>query len=78
MLDWKSFFRYTMSLDKIPPLGLSRKVEVEFSKNSNTTFFAESCSYVLKVPNVHGCFEDFQFLRSLQQLSYGSNGYGSI
>lgn len=48
------------SLDKVPPLGLSRKVEVEFSNNSNQAFFAETCSMVLKVPTLHGSLEVFQ------------------
>ena len=72
----EKFFRFTTSLDKIPPLGLSRKVEVEFSNNSNTTFFAETCSCVLKMPTVHGYFEDFQerFLGACNNYL----GYGSI
>ena len=76
VLDWKSFFRYVTSLDKVPPLDLSRKVEVEFSNNSNQAFFAETCSMVLKVPTVHKSFEDFQekFLEACENYI----GYGSI
>ena len=72
----EKFFRYMTSLDKVPPLGLSRKVEVEFSNNSNQVFFAETCSMVLKVPTVHKSFEDFQekFLEACENYI----GYGSI
>ena len=76
MLDWRSFFRYATSLNTIPPLGLSRKVEVEFSINRNPAFFAETCNMVLKVQTVHQCFEDFQekFLQACENYI----GYGSI
>ena len=72
----EKFFRYVTSLDKVPPLGLSRKVEVGFSNNSNQAFFAETCSMVLKVPTVHKSFEDFQekFLEACENYI----GYGSI
>lgn len=70
------FFRYVTSLDKVPPLGLSRKVEVEFSNNSNQAFFAETCSMVLKVPTVHKSFEDFQ--EKLLEACKNYIGYGSI
>ena len=68
----EKFFR----LDKVPPLGLNRKVEVELSNNSNQVFFAETCSMVLKVPTVHKSFEDFQekFLEACENYI----GYGSI
>lgn len=69
-------FHYATSLDRIPTLGLSRKVEVEFSINRNPAFFAETCSMVLKAPTVHECFEDFQekFLQACKNYI----GHGSI
>ena len=73
----EKFFRSVTSMDKVPPLGLSRKVEVEFFNNSNRAFFAETCcSMVLKVPTVHRHFEDFQekFLEACENYV----GYGSI
>ena len=51
---------YMTSRDRIPLLGLERKIEVEFYDNSNATFFADTCSYVLKVPTVHTTIEEFQ------------------
>ena len=48
----EKFFCYAISLDRIPPLGLSRKVEVEFSINRNPASFAETCNMVSKVPTV--------------------------
>lgn len=72
----EKFFRYATSLDRIPALGLSRKVEVEFSTNRNPAFFAETCNMVLKVPTVHECFENFQekFIQACENYI----GYGSI
>lgn len=73
----ENFFRYVTSLDKVPPLGLSRKVEVEFSNNSNQAYFAETCSTVLKVPTLHGSLEDFQetFLEACDRpLVFSRNG----
>lgn len=54
------FLHYMTSRDRIPPLGLEHKIEVEYFDNSNATFFADTCSFVLKVPTVHTTIEDFQ------------------
>ena len=62
------------SLKKIPPLGLKRKIEVEFC-DDNPMFFAETCTYVLKVPTVHTVFEVFEakFLEATENyLGYGA------
>ena len=64
------------SRDRIPPLGLERKIEVEFYDNSNPTFFADTCSYVLKVPTVHTTIEEFQV--KLFDASDNYLGHGSV
>ena len=38
------------SLDRIPPLGLDKKVEV----------FADTCSFFLRVPTMHKGFKEFK------------------
>ena len=64
------------SLDRIPPQGLKRKIEVEFPFGTNPTFFAETCGFVLRVPTVHETFEAFEvkFLEATENYL----GYGSI
>ena len=70
------FLHFMTSLDRIPPLGLKRKVEVEFSISTNPTFFAETCGFVLRVPTVHETFQRFEdkFLETTENYL----GYGSI
>lgn len=64
------FLHFMTSLGRIPPLGLKRKIEVEFSNSTSPTFFAETCGFVLRVPTVHETFETFQekFFRSHREL----------
>ena len=69
------FLHFMTSLDRIPPLGLKRKIEVEFATSTNPTFFAETCGFVLRVPTVHKTFESFEdkFLEATENyLGYGS------
>lgn len=68
------FLHFMTSLGRIPPLGLKRKIEVEFSNSTSPTFFAETCGFVLRVPTVHETFETFQekFLEATENyLGYG-------
>jgi hypothetical protein len=48
------------SLDRIPPLGLDKKVEVEFFEDNNPNFFADTCSFFLRVPTMHKGFKEFK------------------
>lgn len=70
------FLHFMTSLDRIPPLGLKRKIEVEFSINTNPTFFAETCGFVLRVPTVHETFEAFE--DKLLEATENYLGYDSI
>jgi len=45
-------------LSKIPPLGLEKKIEIEFNVSSKS-FFAETCGSVLRVPVSHQNFKTF-------------------
>lgn len=58
------------ALDEIPPLGLPQKIFVEFTEGSQRTFFAETCTFVLRVPTVHKEFREFKekFLEASQNL----------
>ena len=70
------FLHFMTSLDKIPPLGIKSKIEVEFSDSCNPTFFAETCAYVLRVPTVHTIFENFQ--AKFLEASENYLGYASV
>ncbi len=54
------FLHYMTSLDRIPPLGLEKKVEIDFCKDNNPNFFADTCSFFLRVPTVHKSIKDFK------------------
>ena len=54
------FLQYITSRDRIPPLGLECKIEVDFFDSNNPTFFADTCSYVLRVLRVHTSIDAFQ------------------
>jgi len=45
-------------LSQIPPLGLQQPIQLEFTAQS-MSFFAETCTYVLRVPNGHASFDSF-------------------
>lgn len=70
----EKFLQFMTSLGKLPPLGLRRKIEVEFC-GDNAMFFAETCAYVLRVPTVHTVYDDFyaKFLEASENyLGYGA------
>ena len=54
----KRLLMFMTSLDEIPPLGLKEKIQLEFT--SMPTFFAETCSFVLRVPNCYTTYEAFK------------------
>lgn len=62
-------------LSKIPPLGLEKKIEMEFDMSSKS-FFAETCGSVLRVPASHKNFETF-YEKMLEACEHNS-GFGSI
>ena len=70
------FLHYMTSLDLIPPLGLERKIEVEFHDDDNPNFFADTCSFVLRIPTVHKKIEDFK--KKLFEASENYLGHGSL
>jgi len=46
------------ALNRIPPLGLERKIEVEFDDYASS-FFAETCGFILRLPTIHETFDLF-------------------
>jgi len=62
-------------LSKIPPLGLEKKIEIEFYVSSKS-FFAQTCGSVLRVPVSHPHFETF-YGKILEACEHNS-GFGSI
>ena len=64
------------SLDVIPPLGLEKKIEVEFHDDDNPNFFADTCSFILRIPTVHKEIEDF--MKKLSEAGESYLGHGSL
>ena len=62
-------------LSKIPPLGLEKKIEMEFDMSSKS-FFAETWGSVLRAPAFHKNFETF-YEKMLEACEHNS-GFGSI
>ena len=50
--------QFMTGLSQIPPLGLQQPIQLEFTAKS-MSFFAETCTYVLRVPNGHASFDSF-------------------
>lgn len=62
-------------LNRIPPLGLERKIEVEID-DYVSSFFAETCSFLLRVPTVHETFDLFMF--KLLEAVENSTGFAGV
>ena len=63
-------------LDDVPPLGLPQKIFVAFSQGTETTFFAETCTLVLRVPTDYTDFADFN--EKFLEASKNATGYAGI
>ena len=56
----EKLLHYMTSLDRIPPLGLDKNVEVEFLQDENPNFFADTYSLFLRVPTMHKTIKQFK------------------
>ena len=64
---------FMTGLSQIPPLGLKQPIKVEFTAHS-TSFFAETCTYVLRVPNGHASFDSF--MEKIREACDNRLGFG--
>lgn len=62
------------SLTTIPPLGMEKKIEVQFD-NYASSFFAETCGLIIRVPTIHEKFESF--MEKLLEAVENSTGFGN-
>ena len=70
----QKLLHFMTGLSKIPPLGMQQKIELDFDSYSHS-FFAETCSYVLRVPTSHETFETF--LQRVYEACENCHGFGS-
>jgi hypothetical protein len=71
----KKLLLYMTSLDRIPPLGMRRKIAVEFVAENRRTFFAETCLLNLQVPTIHCTYHEFK--KAFHQAVEHNTGFGS-
>ena len=71
----KNLLHFMTGCDSIPPLGLSKKIDLEFVDDSNS-FFAETCTLVLRVPKGHTSFESF--MEKIMEARLNPSGFGSV
>ena len=64
------------SLNRIPPLGITGSIEIEFEESDHQWFFAETCTFVLRVPTVHTTFKTFQ--EKFLEACVNHKGFGSV
>lgn len=64
-----------VSVTKIPPLGLEKEIELQFD-DSASSFFAETCGLVLRVPTIHDSFQ--AFMEKLLEAVENNTGFGNI
>lgn len=72
----RSLLQFMTALDEIPPLGLPQKIFVEFTEGSQRTFFAETCTFVLRVSTVHKEFREFK--EKFLEASQSPTGFACI
>ena len=70
----KKLFQYMTGLTRIPPLGLGKKIELEFDGYASS-FFAETCGFVVRVPTLHPNFDSF--MDKLLEAAENNTGFGS-
>ena len=49
----RKLLHFMTSFEKIPPLGLPSNIDIEFDETCQQSFFAETCTFVLR-PRTHG------------------------